>query len=187
MTSNLTMFGSIIKSARVFSKANVGSFSRSLRQSSLNAHKSRSFSTTKEQGLQISKGSNEAADLKTISVLNGVPESYLKERVATIEKNVRPSTQHGMSTSGWTITFDQEQVYWASPLMEWTGTADSLHSLEISFATKEQAIKFAEENGINFTVNQDSEAPVTQQVKSYSDNFKFKGSGEDDPLLKRDF
>ena len=57
------------------------------------------------------------------------------------------------------------------PLMGWSGTRDTNAQVMLSFATKEEAVAYAERNGIAFVL---SEPQTLKPVrKSYSDNFKF--------------
>jgi hypothetical protein len=58
----------------------------------------------------------------------------------------------------------------AEPLMGWTSSADMKHQLRLTFESKEQAIAYAERNGIAHWV--EPEAPERPQRKSYADNFR---------------
>jgi ETC complex I subunit conserved region len=91
---------------------------------------------------------------------------------ARIYKPSRNAMQSGKGKSdGWTLEFEQESARVADPLMGWTSSGDTLTQVKLSFATQEEAEAYAKRKGIAYMVQ--AEAPVRQQKKSYSDNFKF--------------
>jgi hypothetical protein len=56
--------------------------------------------------------------------------------------------------------------------MGWTGSSDTQKQLGLHFATKEDAIAFAEANGIAYVVEEPKPArPLKPKV--YADNFKY--------------
>ena len=55
------------------------------------------------------------------------------------------------------------------PLMGWTGSDDTSAQVRLHFDTREQAITFAEQEGLNFTVEESRER--RRFIKSYADNF----------------
>ncbi|KAL8203894.1 UNVERIFIED_CONTAM: NADH dehydrogenase Fe-S protein subunit 4 ndufs4 [Gekko kuhli] len=52
------------------------------------------------------------------------------------------------NTKKWKMEFDTRER-WENPLMGWASTADPLSNLFLTFATKEDAIAFAEKNGLD--------------------------------------
>lgn len=106
------MFQSVFKVSRVVVNSNkrlmINKQSTQLRSSSWISNKPKSFSTTqpattttqpstKQHAMEPIRPNPDGLDAKTLSSLNGTPEAYLNDRVATISKNVRPSSQHGMN------------------------------------------------------------------------------------------
>ncbi|KAL6587720.1 hypothetical protein OROMI_000698 [Orobanche minor] len=70
---------------------------------------------------------------------------------------------------------------WENPLMGWTSTGDpyaNVGDAGLSFDSKEAAIAFAERHGWDYTVRK-HHTPLLK-VKSYADNFKWKGPPKDD-------
>jgi len=55
------------------------------------------------------------------------------------------------------------------PLMGWTGIDDMSGQVRLNFETREQAIAYAEREGLNFTVEETKERK--RLIKSYSENF----------------
>jgi ETC complex I subunit conserved region len=91
---------------------------------------------------------------------------------ARIFKPARNAMQSGKGKSkDWRLEYEAEARREADPLMGWTSFGDTRQQLKLSFDTKEEAIAYAERNGIAYTVA--PEAPVRTSKKSYSDNFKW--------------
>eukprot|EP00007_Cunea_sp_BSH-02190019_P005145 CAMPEP_0174241376 /NCGR_PEP_ID=MMETSP0417-20130205/23131_1 /TAXON_ID=242541 /ORGANISM="Mayorella sp, Strain BSH-02190019" /LENGTH=90 /DNA_ID=CAMNT_0015320603 /DNA_START=236 /DNA_END=508 /DNA_ORIENTATION=+ len=71
----------------------------------------------------------------------------------------------------WMLDFVREST-WSNPLMGWTSTRDPTTNLHLAFDTKEEAIAYAERNGLKYEVDPDvTDRPVPQ--KDYGKNFKF--------------
>ena len=57
-----------------------------------------------------------------VSVLSGVPEEQLKNRLVRIFSPAKNAMQSGtFRTHKWRIEFDQQE-HWENPLMGWTST-----------------------------------------------------------------
>jgi len=84
-------------------------------------------------------------------------------------KNAMQSGKAG--TKKWVLEYDAEAARSIDPLMGWTGSGDMKQQLKLRFATKEDAIAYAERNHIPYQVN----APKTPKpiAKAYADNFKY--------------
>ena len=70
----------------------------------------------------------------------------------------------------WRLEYDAEKVREIDPLMGWTSSADMPQQVSLSFESRDQAVAFAEKNGIPYHV----EAPQVRTVrpKSYAENFR---------------
>jgi ETC complex I subunit conserved region len=91
---------------------------------------------------------------------------------ARIYKPSRNAMQSGKGKSqDWVLEFEQASPRAADPLMGWTSSDDTTTQVKLKFATLDDAESYAKRNGIAYQVQ--AEAPVKQQKKSYSDNFKF--------------
>lgn len=66
-------------------------------------------------------------------------------------------------------------------MMGWTSTRDPLSQLRLDFPHKEDAIQYAKNLGLKYTVKQDNQPFSVQQFDDqiYDSNFLYKGSGED--------
>ncbi|MDB4339736.1 ETC complex I subunit [Pelagibacteraceae bacterium] len=56
-----------------------------------------------------------------------------------------------------------------NPLMGWETSTDTLEEVILKFSTKEQAIEYAENNNISYTVVEPKKKEFV--IKSYADNF----------------
>ena len=54
--------------------------------------------------------------------------------------------------------------------MGWTGSADMNQQVKLQFDSKEEAIAYADRNGLAYRVEEPKDA--TRKLLSYSDNFK---------------
>ena len=95
---------------------------------------------------------------------------------ARIYKPAKSATQSGLArTKQWLLTFDQDTPREIEPLMGWTSSGDTRQQLRLWFDTKEEAIAYAEREGIAYRVEEPQE--MKRRVASYSDNFKFNRVG----------
>ncbi len=64
------------------------------------------------------------------------------------------------------------------PLMGWTSSGDMKSQIKLSFDTKEEAIAYAERNGIPYRVEEPKPATSWRRLASYADNFKTTRVGQ---------
>ena len=96
--------------------------------------------------------------------------------VARIFKPARTAMQSGdAKTRIWMLEFEPETPREADPLMGWTSSDDTRRQLRLNFETREEAVAYAEREGIPYIV----EEPATRKVqpKAYADNFRFDRIG----------
>jgi len=108
------------------------------------------------------------ADVTTTS---GMPDAERKERQVRIFKPAKNPMQSG--TAGikrWKIEFDNQQR-WENNLMGWSSTADPLSNMVLDFATKEDAMAFAEKHGWAYELEDPKER--VPKTKSYALNFSW--------------
>lgn len=92
--------------------------------------------------------------------------------IARIYKPAKSAMQSGIArTKDWVLEFEPQLPRTIDPLMGWTGSQDPRQQVQLSFDTKEEAIAYAERNGIPYTVH-DPE-PRKPVLKSYADNFRY--------------
>ena len=91
---------------------------------------------------------------------------------ARIYKPAKTAMQSGLArTKEWILEHEPAARREIDPLMGWTSSADTSAQVSLAFETKEEAIAYAERNGIPYTV---MEPEVRKTVrKAYADNFKF--------------
>lgn len=52
----------------------------------------------------------------------------------------------------WVLEFEPASPRWIEPLMGWTASADPLALVRLSFATRSEAIEYAERHGLDYEV-----------------------------------
>jgi len=91
---------------------------------------------------------------------------------ARIFRPAKTAMQSGLArTKTWVLEFEPEEPRAVEPLMGWTSSSDMDAQVRLEFDTKEEAIAYAERNGIAYSV---AEPKLRKhQPKSYADNFRF--------------
>ncbi|WP_206454394.1 ETC complex I subunit [Aurantimonas marina] len=92
--------------------------------------------------------------------------------VARIYRPSRTAMQSGKAkTRDWVLVYEPEEPKRIEPLMGYTSSGDMTSQLQLSFATKELAIEYAERNDIPFRVE---EPHLAKRSKvAYADNFRY--------------
>jgi hypothetical protein len=92
--------------------------------------------------------------------------------VARIYKPAKTAMQSGQArTKEWVLEFEPSAAREIDPLMGWTSSSDTRGQVKLEFDTSDDAIAYAERNGIAYTlVAPEVRKPVR---KAYADNFKF--------------
>ena len=73
---------------------------------------------------------------------------------ARIYKPAKSAMQQGRSKDDWTLEYEPEQPRSIDPLMGWTSSGDMKAQVKLKFDSKEEAIAFAERNGIAYRVEE---------------------------------
>ena len=91
--------------------------------------------------------------------------------VARIVEADRKTTQSGKAGTGrWILEFERQQPQRPDPLTGWNGSGDTRTQVRLSFATKQDAIAYAEKHGMAYHVV--PAAPVSLKIQAYADNFR---------------
>ncbi|MAW87702.1 MAG: ETC complex I subunit [Phyllobacteriaceae bacterium] len=91
---------------------------------------------------------------------------------ARIFSPAKTAMQSGKAKTGrWILEFEPESPRKIDPLMGYTTSSDMKSQVRLSFETKEEAIAYAEKNGIAYSVREPKESKRRQI--SYSDNFRY--------------
>jgi len=92
--------------------------------------------------------------------------------LARIFRPSKTAMQSGKAKAGeWVLEFEPKDARRADPLMGWTQTADTEGQVRLSFETKEEAVRYADQNGIAFQLIDPK--PAKRIIKAYADNFAF--------------
>ena len=92
---------------------------------------------------------------------------------ARIYRPAKSVTQSGGAKSKlWRLDFEPAQAREVDPLMGWTGSGDMKGQIRLNFETKEEAIAYAERNGLAYRVEEPRPNLAARRGVSYSDNFK---------------
>ncbi len=93
--------------------------------------------------------------------------------VARIYKPAKTAMQSGTAkTHDWVLDYEPEQPREVEPLMGWTSSGDMRQQVRLRFATREEAVAYAERHGIAYQVF-DAKTPARRAI-AYSDNFAFR-------------
>ena len=91
---------------------------------------------------------------------------------ARIYQPAKTAMQSGKGgTKAWVLEHEPTSAREIDPLMGWTSSGDTGQQIKLSFDTKDEAVAYAQRNGLAYTVVE----PRTRRAvrKSYADNFKF--------------
>ena len=93
----------------------------------------------------------------------------MRARIYQPPKTAMQSGRAG--TDIWVLEFEPNAPRRPDPLMGWIGSTDTLAQVRLQFATREEAVGYAEKHGIAYAV----ELPHTRRVKpkAYAENFAF--------------
>ncbi len=95
---------------------------------------------------------------------------------ARIYRPAKTAMQSGAAKTRWLLEYEPEAAREVEPLMGWTSSGDMNSQLKLWFDSAEEAIAYAERNGIAYRVEKVTDA--TRKGMSYSDNFKFTRVGQ---------
>jgi ETC complex I subunit-like protein len=91
---------------------------------------------------------------------------------ARIYKPTQTAMQSGPARSNeWVLEYEPEAPREIDPLMGWTSSRDMRSQLKLRFATREEAMAYAERNGIAYRLEEPNRRVAVR--KAYADNFRF--------------
>ncbi len=91
---------------------------------------------------------------------------------ARIFSPAKTAMQSGKAKTGyWVLEFDPEKPRKIDPLMGYTTSGDMKSQIRLNFPTREEAVAYAEKNGIAYRVELPNEAKRRQI--SYAENFRY--------------
>jgi hypothetical protein len=91
---------------------------------------------------------------------------------ARIYRPAKTAMQSGYARmKEWVLEFAPQTARSIDPLMGWTTSSDMTAQVRLEFDSRDDAIAYAQRNGIPYTVHEPK--PRKAIRKSYSDNFKY--------------
>jgi hypothetical protein len=91
--------------------------------------------------------------------------------IARIFQPSRATTQSALGkTREWILEFEPATPRRPESLMGWISSADTLNQIRVRFPTREEAVAYAERNGLAYSV--DVTAVRRIRPKSYTDRFR---------------
>lgn len=74
-------------------------------------------------------------------------------------------------TRHWVLEYVNDSARTVDPLMGWTSSDDTQAQVRMRFATKEAALEYAEEKGIDATVTEPKVRKPNVRARGYGENF----------------
>lgn len=91
---------------------------------------------------------------------------------ARIYQPARTAMSSGTAkTRKWLLEFAQTEAREVDPLMGWTSSADTQSQVRLQFDTREEAVAYAEENGIEVQVQDPNRRKPNIRTGGYGENF----------------
>ncbi|KAJ2353568.1 ndufs4 NADH dehydrogenase Fe-S protein subunit, partial [Coemansia sp. RSA 2618] len=106
--------------------------------------------------------------------LSGAPSSLTK-RTVRIYRPANNTMQSGRNANlKWRVDFDELEKgdRWENPLMGWQSTGDAMAPVRLDFATREDAVHFAEKQGWGYFVQEPQFRAI--KPKLYKANFVYR-------------
>jgi len=91
---------------------------------------------------------------------------------ARIYRPAKTAMQSGKAkTYDWVLDFEPETPRAIDPLMGYTSSSDMRQQIRLTFETKEEAVAYAERNGLAYRVVEPND--LKRRRIAYSDNFRY--------------
>ena len=96
---------------------------------------------------------------------------------ARIYRPTKSATQSGAGrTKRWHLVYTPATPRGHDPLMGWVSSDDMKSQIRLTFDTKEEAVAYADRNGIAYVIEEPK--PPVRRTISYSDNFRLGRVGQ---------
>lgn len=91
---------------------------------------------------------------------------------ARIYRPARNTMQSGTARSkNWVLDFAADSKREVDPLMGWTSSSDTQSQVRLSFPTKEAALEYAADHGIDAVVTEPKKRKTNVRPGGYAENF----------------
>ncbi len=98
---------------------------------------------------------------------------------ARIYQPAKTAMQSGTAkTHSWALDFEPADARGIDPLMGWTSSDDMQSQVRLRFETKEAALAYAAENGIDATVTEPQSRAANVRARGYGENFATDRKGQ---------
>ena len=88
-----------------------------------------------------------------------------------IYQPAKSAMQSGFAgTRNWRVEYEPEKPKRTDPLMGWTGSSDMRGQIILKFASRDEAVAYAERRGLNYEVSEPKRRRI--RPKLYADNFR---------------
>lgn len=74
-------------------------------------------------------------------------------------------------TSSWVLEFAPASAREVDPLMGWTSSSDTQSQVRLTFGTQQEAVEYAQENGIDAVIKAPNKRGANIRPNGYSENF----------------
>lgn len=92
--------------------------------------------------------------------------------LARIYQPARTAMSSGTAkTKSWVLEFAPSEAREVDPLMGWTSSSDTQSQIRLQFATREEAVDYARENGIDAQVQEPHKRKPNIRAGGYGENF----------------
>lgn len=75
------------------------------------------------------------------------------------------------NSKSWVLEYEPDEARKIDPLMGWTGSGDTNRQVRLTFESREQAIEYAERNGIAYVVHEPQKRRPNVRPRGYGGNF----------------
>ncbi len=86
-----------------------------------------------------------------------------------IYQPAKNAMQSGRNKTDWILEYAPSEQKTTDPLMGWVGSSDTKAQLRLKFPCKEDAVTYAKNNGLNYSVSEPKQRII--KGKNYSDKF----------------
>jgi hypothetical protein len=97
-----------------------------------------------------------------------MPADAIHCRIFQPPKSAMQSGRAG--TNHWALEYEDQTARRPEPLMGWTA-GDTLNQVRLRFPTRDEAIAFAEREGLEYSVEEPK--PHRVRPRNYADNFRY--------------
>ena len=92
--------------------------------------------------------------------------------LARIYQPARTAMSSGTAkTKSWVLEFAPSEAREVDPLMGWTSSSDMQSQIRLQFTTREEAVDYARENGIDAQVQEPHKRKPNIRAGGYGENF----------------